>query len=323
MHHLFWTCSAWSSIRQDFFQRWSNITTLTLDTHSQLALHGLAIEDNDLLNWRKNSYLPEWPYCSRPFPIWLGDGDASHDENCRLIVYTDGACKHQADDRLRSAGCGIFVSPGHPWNSSFPLPGVAQSSDLAELRALVHAVEGATAQNIDVIVKLDNAYVADQASAILAGATSWPACGHALWRRLAIAQAEQLASGSSGHAAAWIKGHSTAEDVALGIISPEDRCGNQAADRLASSAASVHSCPEDIIERAKVRKVLTALVQTYLVEVLLSRRLVLIEKHSIQPEDSLQPLTGLPSPPPSPPPYQAIQSAFIALHSYSVEFITS
>jgi hypothetical protein len=184
-------------------------------------------------------------------------------------------------------------------------------------------VEGATAQNIDIIVKLDNAYVADQASAILAGATSWPACGHALWSRLATAQAAQLASGATGHATAWIKGHSTPEDVALGIISAEDRYGNQAADRLASAAASVHSCPEDIIERAKVRKALTALAQKYLVEVLLTRRLVLIEKHSVPAEDSSQPPSGMPSPPPSLPPFQAFQSAFLALHSYSVEFTTS
>ena len=318
VHHLFWKCSAWESIRGPFLQRWAHRWKLPLPTSSQLAMHGLAAEDPDLLLWRKNNFTPEWQYEAAPFPSWLGDGDAQHDEECRLIVYTDGACKHQADDRIRSAGCGIFVAKDHPWNTSFVLPGVSQSSELAELRAVVHAVEGATAQNIDIIVKLDNEYVADHAAAILAGSLAWPASGHRLWRRLAMAQSAQLAAGGGGHAAKWIKGHSTETDVADGILTVDERRGNLAADHLASLAATSSGCPVDIIERAALRKLQTFEVQKYLVEILLVRRLALIERLSPQTEIfTSQPRAGercnraldmsI---------VQDIRSAFLALHCF-------
>ena len=88
---MFWSCSAWAAIRQAFFKRWSKSGWPFLDTHSQLALHGLAVEDNDLLTWRKHSMIPEWTYKVAPFAPWLGDGDVMHDEDCRLVVFTDGA----------------------------------------------------------------------------------------------------------------------------------------------------------------------------------------------------------------------------------------
>ncbi len=58
----------------------------------------------------------------------------------------------------------------------------------------------------DILVKLDNELVANHASAILAGNTCWPSCGHGLWSRVAQAQASQLASGGCGYSAGWIKG---------------------------------------------------------------------------------------------------------------------
>jgi len=166
----------------------------------------------------------------------------------------------------------------------------------------------------DIVVKLDNELVADHASAILAGNTCWPSCGHGLWNRVAQAQASQLASGGCGHSARWIKGHSTELDVLTGVISAEDRRGNQAADRLASLAACVNSCPTNIIERTNLRKLQTLEVKQFLVEVLLSRRLVLLERREAHIEtngapasESSRPLLDLPQ-------AQAIQAAFHSLH---------
>jgi ribonuclease HI len=200
---------------------------------------------------------------------------------------------------------------------SFALPGVDQSSELAELRALVHAVEGASDQQVSVTVKLDNAYVADQASAILGGSSAWPAAGHSLWKRLAKAQSALRATGAIGHSVCWIKGHSTKEDVAMGIITAEERVGNFAADALASKAAALHGCPEDVVKRAQIRPLLAAVVQSYLVEVLLSRKLALIDKYGNEdcivvqessPPSHAGPLDG--------PLSLAIKEAFYSLHCF-------
>jgi hypothetical protein len=166
------------------------------------------------------------------------------------------------------------------------------------------------------VVKLDNEFVADHASAILAGNTCWPSSGHGLWRRVAQAQATQLASGGSGHTARWIKGHSSELDILNGIISAEDRRGNQAADRLASLAACVNACPDDIIERTKVRKLQTFEVQQFLVEVLLSRRLVLLESREARPEIVDSPTSETSRHPLVLPDAQDIQAAFLSLHRF-------
>jgi ribonuclease HI len=168
------------------------------------------------------------------------------------------------------------VCPGHPWNTGFALPGVVLSSELAELRALLHAVEGASALQVDITVKLDNQFVADTASAVLAGSKSWPANGHDLWRRLSVAQQAQISSGCDGHSASWIKGHATLQDVDLGIITAEERFGNSEADKLASKAASICLCPRDLVEGLSQREEQAELVQRYLVEVLLTRLLLLL-----------------------------------------------
>jgi ribonuclease HI len=158
------------------------------------------------------------------------------------------------------------------------LPGATYSSEQAELRALLHAIEGATEQNIDIIVKLDNQYVVDTAVAVLAGSCCWPASGHDLWRRLSLAQSKQIKAGLSGHQVTWIKGHATHLDVELDIITSADRFGNFNADRLASAAASRSCCPRELVALSKVRGLQTREVQKYIVEVLLNRHALLLEK---------------------------------------------
>jgi hypothetical protein len=161
------------------------------------------------------------------------------------------------------------------------LPGATYSSEQAELRALLHAIEGATAQNIDIIVKLDNQYVADTAAAVLAGSSSWPASGHDLWWRLSLAQSRQIHAGLCGHQVAWINGHATHLDVDLNIITSSDRFGNFNADRLASSAAGRSSCPSELVALSKSRELQAKQVQKYIVEVLLSRQALLLDESAV------------------------------------------
>jgi ribonuclease HI len=306
--HIFWTCSAWSHLRTPFLKTWHEPPMPS----SMLYTHGLAEESIDLMQWRRSHFVAEWSYNSHPLPFWAGEGDVQHDDG-RLQVYTDGACNHQDDCRLRSAGCGIYVCAEHPWNTSFALPGVVQSSELAELRALLHIIEGATSQGVDINVKLDNQYVADTAADVLAGSCNWPANGHVLWHRLHIAQQVQIAQGCSGHSVQWIKGHATLLDVTVGIISAPDRLGNFEADRRATAAAASRSCPTDLVSQAQKRGDSTPIIQRYMVEVLLSRYLHQIE-HREQQVPTLPAPTG-PSAPPPPDPKRsdALRAAFLSL----------
>ena len=169
------------------------------------------------------------------------------------------------------------------------LPGATYSSEQAELRALLHVIEGATEQGIDVLVKIDNQFVVDTAAAVLAGSPCWPASGHNLWGRLSAAQDRQRKAGLSGHQVAWIKGHATTLDVDLEIISSEDRYGNFNADRLASAAASRSCCPRALVALSKARGKQAQEAQRYIVEVLLSRQVLFQEKFGMTPRSGITP----------------------------------
>ena len=55
----------------------------------------------------------------------------------RIVVYTDGACTHNQDNRLRRAGCGAFWCLDHSLNISRLLEGPVQSNQRAELQAVL------------------------------------------------------------------------------------------------------------------------------------------------------------------------------------------
>ena len=88
----------------------------------------------------------------------------THYQDNRLLVYTDGACANQSDPTIRIAGYGVFYYEGSAWNTAKPLYTYTQTSDRAELRALVWAVQWASEP---IHVKLDNEYVSDAAVALV------------------------------------------------------------------------------------------------------------------------------------------------------------
>ena len=79
------------------------------------------------------------------------------------MVYTDGACADQSDPDIRIAGYGVFYFPRASWNTSRPLHTHTQTSDRAELRALVWAIQWADEPTH---VKLDNEYVVKTATVL-------------------------------------------------------------------------------------------------------------------------------------------------------------
>ena len=84
----------------------------------------------------------------------------------RILAATDGAARLQADHRFRRAGLGVTFGTDHPWNRSAPLRTFTQTSDRAELAALVWVAERVPEP---IWVLCDNQWVVDTAEAMRMG----------------------------------------------------------------------------------------------------------------------------------------------------------
>ena len=89
-----------------------------------------------------------------------GGWDASNEliENGTVVVYTDGACRHNQDPRFRRAGVGAFWSKGNLLNCCIALDGWSQTNQRAELEALRQVLRR---EDRPLTVKSDSAYVID------------------------------------------------------------------------------------------------------------------------------------------------------------------
>eukprot|EP00662_Eupelagonemidae_sp_cell21_P058248 gene58248-biopygen37513 len=166
--------------------------------------------------------------------------EAWHDG--RKIVFVDGGCDLNGDRDLARAGCGCYWGPGHPLNAGFPLEERTKTNNTAELRAAIHAVETdpdplEIRQDNDGVVNGVNLRLAEwrrhdfrpslRASAEIAN--------HALWRRLDAA----LSAHQQPVRFVWVKGHTSAEQVAANEVSAFNHAGNNAADDLATAGIQV------------------------------------------------------------------------------------
>eukprot|EP00972_Heterocapsa_arctica_P073074 10794148-Heterocapsa_arctica.AAC.1 len=92
-----------------------------------------------------------------------------HCHECKGIaktVFIDGSSYEIGKENY--SGWGIWSPDDHSFNANVPLKGKHQSSDRAEVRALVAAIEK-TEGNIDIIT--DNQYVRDTAQYLVTGGT--------------------------------------------------------------------------------------------------------------------------------------------------------
>ena len=69
----------------------------------------------------------------------------------------DGACSEQGLADVARAGFSLWFGPDHPWNESSPLSGRFQSSDRAELAAVVRALMAHRGGELN--VRSDNEHV--------------------------------------------------------------------------------------------------------------------------------------------------------------------
>ena len=115
-------------------------------------------------------------------PDNVGEHCASEQQDeGRLVVWTDGACVHNQDNRFRRAGCGVFFSKGNARNLAFPLPGREQTNNRAELTAALAAVR---AHSGPVEVRRDSQHVVSQAAQLLRGEKVHPKANVDLWKEM-------------------------------------------------------------------------------------------------------------------------------------------
>jgi len=266
LQHCFWDCPQWSSIRMQFDIPAASVQELWPTCTREC---GIFIEDAQVIVLKEE--LAHEAAVSQDIPSFFKCVEscinvavlyAIHEQQ---VLWTDGACANNQDQRFRRAGDGIFYGTGHPMNASMILPGYVQSNQRAELLAVVVACMR-DPRPLD--IRTDSEYVCNGFAAL----SSWKESGwkgdHAdLWNLLASA----LHSRVSEVCVSWVKGHAKRVDIARWRTTEEDKKGNDGADALAVAGAHMHRVPEDILRRACERKQVAKCVQKYMVAVLKAR----------------------------------------------------
>jgi ribonuclease HI len=281
LNHIFWDCDAYCVQRNKLLIDLQEYQGFVVD--DMLPTYGIFSLPQIVVDFFKALNEPEFDMTSCPPPEWVGDGEFQADEEGNVIMYTDGASKHQDERRISRAGCGIFLGDHNPLNFSFRLPGVWQTAYRAELRALVHAAEIAQVVGFSFHIKLDNKAVVDNAKDIISDGVL-PKDDVDLWRRFQGVLNGMRAELNCEPLVSWIKGHTTEDDIEKGVITQEERNGNIAADALASNAAISWKCPDAISNLLDSNRKAGKLVQEYQVEVLLMRLQAFKEKYEVKEE---------------------------------------
>ena len=189
-------------------------------------------------------------------------------EPSRTVIYTDGACRNNANARLRRAGCGVFYGAGDPRNFSCPVPGRSQTNQRAELLAIVLAVSR-EADKID--LKTDSQYCYD-------GAVRWqqkrqtPAISQSnsdLWGMLYALLRSRPPDAVHFYK---VKGHATDADVRGGRVDLHEKHGNDGADTLACLGADAHQVARESVAAATFQREAAVRAQRMMVEIVKARR---------------------------------------------------
>ncbi len=82
-----------------------------------------------------------------------------------IIVYTDGACSNNQNKKIRKGGYGVFFADNDSRNCSIKLTGDKITNQVAELSAVLYAIEKCLETNtntnsiISIIIKTDSMYI--------------------------------------------------------------------------------------------------------------------------------------------------------------------
>ena len=181
-----------------------------------------------------------------------------------VVVYTDGACENNQHASLRRAGIGAWWCNDHEKNISRPLEGHVQTNQRAELAAVLQVLHRETRA---LHIKSDSEYVVkgvNQRRFAWSNTRFHKVSNADLWQQVhALLQTRECSFRISK-----VKGHATQRDVRSGIVKPEDKYGNDAADRLATAGAAEHGLSDVLVRLHKARSEVTADVQAMMVGIL-------------------------------------------------------
>ena len=164
-----------------------------------------------------------------------------------IIIYTDGACSEQGRDDLARAGYGIYYGHMHPWNEHFVLHGCYQSSDRAELAAIVRTIvshespmkiwiwsdnESAVNTSIDILVWLEG----KEGN----GFKKQTPNNRDIWK-IFVEEAKRI--GPTNIKVSWVKGHATDNMINNGEVSVGDKRGPMERTSLPGKPATSTPCP--------------------------------------------------------------------------------
>eukprot|EP00973_Karenia_brevis_P087837 12184097-Karenia_brevis.AAC.1 len=193
-----------------------------------------------------------------PHELWHGD---------MVVVFTDGACRHNQFFKFRRAGVGVFWAVGHVKNISAKLEGSFQSNQRAELQAILLALR---AECRPVEIRTDSKYCMDSWHRYVIGKppSSWYGIVHGdLWAMLVA----EVSLRQNPARLTKVKGHANDSDVLRGRVQLEDKIGNDWADFLATSGADQHSLDVHVVDRAVRLSHLTKNVQSMMVDIICAR----------------------------------------------------
>jgi ribonuclease HI len=137
-----------------------------------------------------------------------------------------------------------------------PLLGKNQSSDRAEVRALVAALEKSTA---GVHIITDNQYVRNTAQYLKAGGTVHKGKHHDLWTRINnnIQKMDSIR---------WVKAHLEKEEAEKAGVTHADWYGNDQADEQAKKGAEKHNYTEEQKRAVREKVALAKRVQEHMIK---------------------------------------------------------
>ncbi|CAE8633519.1 unnamed protein product [Polarella glacialis] len=186
----------------------------------------------------------------------------------KIVVFTDGACSNNQDDRFRRAGYGAYWADGHALNFSLALEGWAQTNNRAELMAVIQTIEQ---EGRPLEIRTDSRQVHNGALFHIASwrESGWRHVSNAdLWQRLDKALSLRC---KDSVRFVKVKGHATARHVRAGVVSQFDKLGNDAADKLATNGADLNHVDPTFLASAKCKQELAVYVQNLMLAILCAR----------------------------------------------------
>ena len=272
VEHCFWDCPRWDSLRMAFGPP---MARLHLQWPACTKECGLFLEDSRVIGLSVQLECEERMLadvdgvfgCSACRASVLACGDGSLQR-----LWTDGACKNNQDQRFRRAGCGIFYASSHPLNYSCLLPGLVQSSQRAELFAVLLACLR-DPRPLD--IRTDSEYVRNGVASWQGWfASGWEGEHGDLWGMLAT----ELNTREHPVTVVRVKGHARIIDVQRSRTTLLDKEGNDGADELAVAGAALHAVNQDIVTMGSARKDLAKIVHDMFITIVKARQ---VQEHCL------------------------------------------